>query len=194
MLAASLRARHQHQKPLCSRNNSIVQWLRPAARVSSGGILHDTVRSRRRGPREHRRIFIASRTSGRCVISRPRPPALACLTLHVLAQRPIDACLIAFIGFRVALEPGDDIGVEAKCQLLLDGPIEQPTLGAGPVEQFRRVRGVNGAIGQRPQRLQFRQLLTRLEVSFFIGFPFVGGGLSRADDAADRLACFGFTA
>src|ERR1700692_1657078 len=34
----SLRARHQIQKPLFSGNNSIVQWLRPAALVSSGGI------------------------------------------------------------------------------------------------------------------------------------------------------------
>src|SRR5712691_11168925 len=34
--------------------------------------------------------------------------------------------------------------------------------------------------------------VNRLEVSFFIGFPFVGGGLPRADDAADRLAFFGF--
>src|SRR5438132_683252 len=79
--------------------------------------------------------------------ARPLPAALACLALHVLAQRPIDACLIAFIGFRVALEPGDDVGVEAKCQLLLDGSIEQPTFRAGPIEEFRRVRRVNGAIG-----------------------------------------------
>src|ERR1700754_5227666 len=34
----SLRARHQVQKPLFYGNNSIVQWLRPAALVSSGGI------------------------------------------------------------------------------------------------------------------------------------------------------------
>src|ERR1700675_905010 len=34
----SLRARHQLQKPLFSGNNSIAQWLRPAALVSSGRI------------------------------------------------------------------------------------------------------------------------------------------------------------
>jgi len=33
--------------------------------------------------------------------------------------------------------------------------------------------------------------VNRLEVSFFIGFPFVGGGLPGDDDAADRLAFFG---
>src|SRR5216683_1397815 len=101
-------------------------------------ILHDIMRFCRR-PREHRRILIASRTCESCLTSSPRPPTLACLTLHVLAQRPIDTCLIAFIGFRVALEPGDDIGVEAKRQLLLDRSIEQPALRAGPVEYLRRV-------------------------------------------------------
>src|SRR5882757_1904605 len=35
--------------------------------------------------------------------------------------------------------------------------------------------------------------VNRLEVSFFIGFPLVGGGLPRADNAADRLACFRFS-
>src|SRR5260221_8277034 len=34
--------------------------------------------------------------------------------------------------------------------------------------------------------------VNRLEVSFFIGFPFADGGLSGTDDAADRLAFFGF--
>src|SRR5258705_5088663 len=34
----SLRARHQFQKPLFSGNNSIAQWLRSAALVSSGRI------------------------------------------------------------------------------------------------------------------------------------------------------------
>jgi hypothetical protein len=96
-----------------------------------------------------------------CMISNPRSPAPAGLPLHVLAQRPIDACLIALAGFRVALEPGDDIGVEPKCQLLFDRSIEDPTLGARPVEEFRGVRRINSAIGQRNQRLQFRPLLTR---------------------------------
>src|SRR5947208_2648162 len=34
--------------------------------------------------------------------------------------------------------------------------------------------------------------VNRLEISFFIDFPFAGGGLASADDAADRLAFFGF--
>src|SRR5437660_11140925 len=34
--------------------------------------------------------------------------------------------------------------------------------------------------------------VNRLEVSFFIGFPFVGGGLPRTDDAANRFALFEF--
>jgi len=131
--------------------------------------LHDTVRFRRRGPCKRRRILAVPPM---CrprpyVISSPRSPTPACLPLHVLAQRPINACLVALTGFRVAFEPGDDIGVEPKCQLLFDGSIEDPTLGAGPVEEFRRVRRINSAIGQRSQRLQFRQLLTRQPLRSF---------------------------
>jgi hypothetical protein len=81
-------------------------------------------------------------------ISSPRSATSACLPLHVLAQCSIDTCLITLIGRRVTLEPGDHIGVQAERQLLLDGPIEQATLGAGPVEKFRRVRRVDSAIGQ----------------------------------------------
>src|SRR4051812_45576834 len=110
----------------------------------------------------------ASRRCEPCLTSSPRPPALARLTLHVLAQRPIDACLIAFIGLRVALEPGDDIGVEAKCQLLLDGSIEQPALRAGPIEEFRSARRIDGAIGQRRQQPQFRRLLACQPLGSFL--------------------------
>src|SRR4051794_40767586 len=81
-------------------------------------------------------------------ISNPRSLPPACLPLNVFAQCSIDPCLITFIGFRVALEPGDDIGVQAECQLLLDRSIEQPTRGAGPVENLRRVRRIDDAIGQ----------------------------------------------
>jgi len=117
----------------------------------------------------------------------------ACLPLHVLAQRPIDACLIAFIGCRVALEPGDDIGVEAKCQLLLDGPIEEAALGVGPIEEFRRVRRIDGAIGRAASDFSSASCsrVNRLEVPSH-RLSFRGGGLPGADDAADRLACFGF--
>ena len=44
----------------------------------------------------------------------------------------------------------------------------KPTLGAGPVEEFRRVRCINRVIGQRSQRLQFRQLLTRQSLRSFL--------------------------
>jgi hypothetical protein len=39
----------------------------------------------------------------------------------------------------MALEPGDDIGIEPEGQLLLEGSIEKAALGPGPVEEFRRV-------------------------------------------------------
>src|SRR5882757_1875707 len=65
---------------------------------------------------DHANIAESSLHRGRaevalCAISSPRSPTPACLPLHVLAQRPIDARLIALTGCRVALEPGDDIGV-----------------------------------------------------------------------------------
>ena len=69
----------------------------------------------------------------------PGSPSSACLPLHVLTQRPIDACLISLIGRRVAFEPGYDIGIEAKGQLLFDGSIEEAASGAGPVEKLRHV-------------------------------------------------------
>lgn len=72
-------------------------------------------------------------------ISSRRSSAPSCLSLHVLAQRSIDTCLIALIGGRMILEPGDHVGVDAKCQLLLDGPIEEATLGTGPVGELGRV-------------------------------------------------------
>ena len=61
----------------------------------------------------------------------------------------------------MAFEPGHDIGIEPKGQLLLDGPIEEAALGAGPVEKLRRVRGIDGIIAERRQRLQFCPLLRR---------------------------------
>lgn len=38
----------------------------------------------------------------------------------------------------MALEPGHDIGINAKSQLLLDGSIEEAALDAGPTEEFGR--------------------------------------------------------
>jgi hypothetical protein len=90
----------------------------------------------------------------------------------------------------VTLEPGDHIGVQAERQLLLDGPIEQATLGAGPVEKLRRVRRVDGAIGQAASDFSSASCsrVNRLEAPFFIGFPFVRGGLAGTDDAEIGIA------
>jgi hypothetical protein len=88
-------------------------------------------------------------------------PGSACLPLHVFAQRSIDPCLIALIGCRVALEPGNDIGIEAERQLLLDGSIEKAALGPGPVKELRRIRCIDGVIGERRERLQLRLPLGR---------------------------------
>ena len=70
------------------------------------------------------------------------------LPLNVLAQ------LRLIIRFRVGLEPGDDVGVEVKRELLLDGPIRQAAFGVGPVENLRRVRRVDGLVGHGCRRLQ----------------------------------------
>jgi ABC transporter substrate binding protein len=43
----------------------------------------------------------------------PGTPTPSCLPRYVLAQRPIDPCLVAFTGRSVPLEPGDNVGVEA---------------------------------------------------------------------------------
>src|SRR4051812_46203898 len=59
-----------------------------------------------------------------------RSPTSFRLPLYILAQRSIDACLVALADLRLLLEPGDDIGVEAQRQLLLDGPVEEATFGA----------------------------------------------------------------
>ena len=40
----------------------------------------------------------------------------------------------------MALEPGHDIGINAKSQLLLDGSIEEAALDAGLTEEFGRGR------------------------------------------------------
>src|SRR5262245_56680323 len=61
-------------------------------------------------------------------------------------QCPIDACLIALTCRRVALEPGHDVGIQPKGQLLLDRPIEEAALGAGPIEKLRRVGCIDDII------------------------------------------------
>jgi hypothetical protein len=63
----------------------------------------------------------------------------ACSSLHVFTQGLIDACLITLAGCCVILEPGDDVGIEAKRELLFDGPIKEAAFRAGPIEEFRSV-------------------------------------------------------
>jgi len=48
----------------------------------------------------------------------------------------------------VALEPSHEIGIEPKGELLLDRSIEKAALGTGPIEEFRRIRCVNGVIAE----------------------------------------------
>jgi len=49
----------------------------------------------------------------------------------------------------VALEPGYDVGIQPKGQLLRDRPIEKAALDAGPIEKLRRVGCINGIIAKR---------------------------------------------
>ena len=46
------------------------------------------------------------------------------LPFYVVAQDPVDACLITLIGPSVLPEPCDDVGIETERQLLLDWPVE----------------------------------------------------------------------
>ena len=101
-------------------------------------------------PRYHPSLQDGFESSSKSAKTRSRSAAPSHLPLHVLTQRSINARLIPLVGSRVALEPGHDIGTEAKRQLLLDGPIEEAALGAGPVEEFRRVRGVDGLVAEPP--------------------------------------------
>ncbi len=71
--------------------------------------------------------------------------------LDILAQRLVDPGLIAT---PAGLEPGHQIRIQAERQQPLDGAIEPPALGTGPVGHGRRVRRVDRAVRQRLQRRQ----------------------------------------
>jgi hypothetical protein len=91
------------------------------AATNGGSALGD---ARFKRPGSAARSFKLVAASRRAALSGPMGlPPLFCLPLYVFAERAIDAGLIAFLGLRVGLEPGDDVGIDAKRQLLLDGPI-----------------------------------------------------------------------
>ena len=50
--------------------------------------------------------------------------------LHIFTQSAIDTCLIALAIGRMALEPGDHVGINPQRELLLDGPKKQAALRA----------------------------------------------------------------
>src|SRR5205807_10454600 len=83
---------------------------------------------------------------------------------------------------------------EPKRQLLLDRPIEQAAPGAGPVEELRRVRGVDGLFAQRRQRRQLGPLLRRQppgssllhRPSFHVRSPFWRWSLREARSATKQ--------
>jgi hypothetical protein len=83
--------------------------LRPALLTSFQQLIKEFPRHRRQP------IGAALSLVSAGAISSPRSTARSCLSLHVLAQCSIDTRLIALIGGRVVLEPGDHIGVDAKC-------------------------------------------------------------------------------
>jgi len=68
------------------------------------------------------------------------------LSLHVFSQSAIDTGSVGLFGFGISLEPADNIGIQTKRQLLFDWFVKQTTLSRGPVEEFRSVRRVYGAI------------------------------------------------
>ena len=70
------------------------------------------------------------------------------MDLHVFTQCPINVRLIALRGCGVVPEPRDHVGVEAKRELLFQGPIEEATFGARPVAEFGRIRRIDLAVRQ----------------------------------------------
>ena len=53
-----------------------------------------------------------------------------------------------------------DIGIEPARQSQLDRPIEEAAPGAGLVEEFGRIRGIDIVIAEGRERLRFCPLLT----------------------------------
>jgi hypothetical protein len=101
---------------VASQVNSETGIVERVAAVSDA-IPPDGLRPRRR----RRTVAGGAQRHGPAADIKPDGTAAAFFFLpqHVRAERAIDACLIAFIGLRVRPEPGDDIGIEPKRQLLI---------------------------------------------------------------------------
>ena len=63
--------------------------------------------------------------------------------LNVLPQGKVDFGLVPTPARRVSLEPGHHVRVEAQRDLLLDGAIEEATLGVRPIHGFRDIARID---------------------------------------------------
>jgi len=69
--------------------------------------------------------------------------------LHGLAEEGIDAGLVAGAG---ALEPGEDVGVDANGDGAFDGAVELADFGVGPVGKFGGIGKVDLVVGKIDER------------------------------------------
>ena len=60
--------------------------------------------------------------------------------MHGLAEEGVDAGLVAGAG---ALDPGEDVGVEADGDGAFDGPVEFADDGLAPIRYFGDVGGID---------------------------------------------------
>ena len=68
--------------------------------------------------------------------------------MDVIAECPIDVCLVSATVTGMGLEPGDDVCVEPQRDLLFNGPVEDAAPGVRPVEDLRSVARVDLIVGQ----------------------------------------------
>jgi len=81
------------------------------------------------------------------------------------AQRAVDVGLVASSSAGVALEPGDDVRIQAEGDLLLDGAIQRAPLGCRPVEHLRYLGRVDLVVGQLLQSGNLLLLISGESVS-----------------------------
>jgi len=80
---------------------------------------------------------------------------------NIFTQGAIDARLIAFAVRRMALEPGDHVGVGPQRELLLDGPKKHAAPRTAPTADFRHVPRIDLVVWQCGQRINLRLLRGR---------------------------------